>query len=121
MRALTAILAILTLMIAAGMMTARGQALLGLRPPPSAPSVTVIKDPPPAPPVHQAVPSRPPATPASRPAPASAPPAHAAPATPAQTGIAQISRIANILLNLPQVLSQTQVHPAPDHRPPDEP
>lgn len=105
MRTLTAVLAILTLMIAAGMMTARGQALLGLRPSPSAPSVTVIKDPPPAPPARQAVPSRPP----SRPAPA----AHAAPPTPAQTGIAQISRIANILLNLPQVLSQTQVNPAP--------
>ncbi|GEM_PF-2195017 len=57
--------------------------------------------------------------PARRPAPP-APvgrPAVAAPAAQPPSGLGQMASVANILLNLPQVLSETQVRPAPDNGP----
>lgn len=100
MRRVTVGLGVLTILSVIAGITPAGQALLGLRPSKSGPSVTVIPDTPPA---GSTTPLR--ARPAARPAPAEK-------ASPAQGGLEQISRIANILLNLPQVLSQTQVHPA---------
>lgn len=143
MRSLTTGLGILAILAVTGAMTLTGQAMLGFRPATQTdPAVTVIADTaPPAPKKVAASPRvatpatapavvQPPAArpvAASTPAPATqqAPAAHSASASPApaastrspqpaaQGGLGQVANVANILLNLPQVLSQTQVRPAP--------
>ncbi len=137
MRSLTTGLGILTILAVTGAITSMGQTMLGFKPASQAnPSETVIADTAPSAPKVAAVPRV--ATPApvapaavqspAKPAPAAqqAPAAHSSPARPApaasapspqpaQGGLGQVANVANILLNLPQVLSQTQVRPAPDN------
>ena len=132
MKFLTTALGGLTVLTVTGFATPPGQAMLGLHPAQTATPVSVIADPgpikvaapaaapvsaaPAAPAVtapHPAVaaPAAQPvrAAPAARPvAPASAVPAQAAPAANPMGGA---GAIANILLNLPQVLNQTRVGP----------
>jgi len=121
MRFLTAGLGVLTILTVTSAMTPSGQAMLGIRPSSNQAPVTVISDP--GPPRVAPAPAAPAAVHAPAPAPATTarPVAHPAPAAPAArpapskpaSGLGQITNIANILLNLPQVLSQTQVQPAP--------
>src|SRR5579864_5709041 len=123
MKFLTTALGGLTVLAVTGFATPPGQAMLGLHPAQTATPVSVIADPgpikvaaPAAAPVS-AAPAAPAVTaphpavaaPAARPvAPASAVPAQAAPAANPMGGA---GAIANILLNLPQVLNQTRVGP----------
>ncbi|HLW59182.1 MAG TPA: hypothetical protein VKV57_04565 [bacterium] len=107
-KTVAAIFGLFTVLATLGTMTPKGQGMLGLRPPQQAEPVTTIKDTAAAPPapiqqVREVVPSGHPA-PASR---------EAAPARPAQPQSGGLSTITNILLNLPQVLDQTRVGPAP--------
>lgn len=109
-------LGILTILALTGVMTPKGQAMLGLRPATQdQPNVAVIQD---APPAMARVPSRPAvASRISARSAATAPVARPDPpaqVNPAQSGLGQVANVANILLNLPQVLSQTQARPAPD-------
>jgi len=126
MRFLTAGLGVLTILTVTSAMTPSGQAMLGIRPSPNQAPVTVISDPgpalvAPAAPAPRPAPVAPAAVhpPAPAPATTARPVAHPAPAAPAArpstpaSGLGQITNVANILLNLPQVLSRTQVQPAP--------
>ncbi len=129
MKSLTAGLGVLTILAVTGAMTPSGQAMLGFRSgPQNQQNVAVIKDvPAPAPAVTRAAPALKAATPAptasaaaARPSPAArtavprqVPAAQPAPA-PAQSNPAgSVVNVANILLNLPQVLSQTKIGPLP--------
>jgi hypothetical protein len=132
-RSLAIWLGVFTLLIIFGAMTSRGQAMLGLRPPQNLVPVTPIQDtlqPAAAPlradqeqPMKAGAPAKggtasvnaaPQAQSTARPAPTAPTGRKSAPpqAGPAQGGLAQVTNIANILLNLPQVLDQTQVGPA---------
>ncbi len=119
MKTLTAGLGLLTILAVTGAMTPWGQTMLGFRPATeNEPSVTVIKDTPPpvaktAPNVITPAPASAHSAPAPAPAAARAPGAPSAQASPVQTGLGAVASIATILLNLPQVLAQTQVRPAP--------
>jgi hypothetical protein len=129
-----------TALAVAGSMTPTGQAMLGLRhPAEKATTVTVIQDKPaavPAPavtavPALNAAPAQPSSSaPQVRPVPRVAQPSSGAPqarpipqtrpsipqdrgqAVPPQGGQGGLASVANILLNLPQVLDQTHVGPA---------
>ena len=128
MRSITAGLGALTILAITGAVTTSGQTFLGFKPSSQDQSaVTVIKDTPADPPAVPA--AKAPAAVAPRPAsPAAARPAPAAPAVaqkPASpipgglgTGLGQVASVANILLNLPQVLTHPgQGGPAPGAAP----
>ncbi len=134
MRSLTAGLGALTILAVTGAVTTSGQTFLGFKPSSrDQAAVTVIKDTPADPPAVPAAkaPAAPgPASPAAaRPAPAATHPAVAQkPAAPAAsgspipgglgTGLGQVASVANILLNLPQVLTHPgQGGPAPGAAP----
>ncbi|HLJ60148.1 MAG TPA: hypothetical protein VKZ50_10490 [bacterium] len=123
MKSLTVGLGILTVLAVTAAMTPTGLAMLGVRPSQATPAVSVIADPPPppapvkapvarvaAPIAHHAAAPRSVGDRVVRTAPR---PAAAAPASPGLgqagigQGLGQIANIANILLNLPQVLSQS--------------
>mgnify|MGYP001388254601 CR=1 FL=1 len=128
MKSLTAGLGVLTILAVTGAMTPSGQAMLGFR---SAPqnqqNVAVIKDAPasagtraaPAPkavtpaPTVSAVAARPASAAARTAAPRPVPAAQRAPAPAQPDPVGSVVNVANILLNLPQVLSQTKVGPLP--------
>ena len=154
MRTMTAWLGALTVALASLLMTPPGQALFGMRPASSGPSLTVIADTlpaanmapakvhwpdrvqggpragapaPPAPSSREVSGARGDAVSAGAPSVRPIPNAQPAPAPPPQSptgvpesvpGMEQIARIANILLNLPQVLSEPQARP--DHGPHEE-
>lgn len=121
-KTLAAIFGLFTTLAVVGTLTPAGQAMLGLKPQQQAAPVTAISDTPasvpdPAPiaaPQPHLV-QQPVST--ARPVPAARPAARAqarpAPAPPQAQGAGGLSNIANILLNLPQVLDQTHVGPAP--------
>jgi len=124
MKSVTTGLGLLTALAVAAATTPSGQAVLGMQPRHENPAITVVKDaPPPAPQaVRRQTPARavPRAAVVRRRASSVAAPAspHAAVPAPAQPralpeGLPQFGNIAKILLNLPPVLSQTQVRPSP--------
>ncbi len=129
MRSVTAGLGALTILAVTGAITTSGQTFLGFKPSPRDQSaVTVIKD---APAATSAAPKAPVAPVAARPVshaapaaaqrpavrPAAAPAASAAPAPGGLgTGLGQAVSIANILLNLPQILTHP-AQPAPGYVP----
>src|SRR5215469_1703077 len=128
MKFLTTALGGLTILAVTGMVTAPGQAMLGLRQPQAAAPVSVISDPgpqkfvapaaaPTAPAVAPTAAPRPAiaapaaprpaaAPPVARPAPAATHAPVAAPAANPMGGLGGAGAITNILLNLPQVLQQ---------------
>ncbi|HYM92306.1 MAG TPA: hypothetical protein VEW91_11810 [bacterium] len=83
-------------------LTPVGQVMLGLRPAAQATSVTVIED-------------KPAEIPGASPASPTQPPGARSP----QGGPGVVGNVANILLNLPQILDQTRVGPAPLETKPD--
>lgn len=124
MKSVTAGLGAVTVLAVAAAMTPSGLAMLGVRPSQTAAAVSAIDDtPPPQPAPVKARPVARVASPVAHPVAASRPverrparvashPVAAAPASPGLgqagigQGLGQIANIANILLNLPQVLSQ---------------
>ncbi len=127
MKSLTTALGALTILTVTGMATPPGQAMLGIRQAQTAAPVSVISDPGPAKVAAPVAPAATPATvapqsaaPAARPAvaapaarpvvthPAAAPAAAVPTAAPAANPMGGAGAIANILLNLPQVLQGTQ-------------
>lgn len=138
MRTVTAALGALTILAVTGAITTSGQTLLGLRPSaqalssvtvikdtqapavaPSAPAATASEEAPVTPPragsgsARSAKPAAP--APAAARKPAVQQPAAQSPSVPGGlgTGLAQVASVANILLNLPQVLSHPGRGPAP--------
>jgi len=119
-RKLAVVFGAMTVLIASGSMTPAGQAMLGLKPAVNSAPVTVIDDV-----AVEAVPPQHTAGGQSRPAASIAPPrpspfVHRATrpsptAQPAQRGLAQLSNVARILLNLPQVLDRGRAGGAPGH------
>jgi hypothetical protein len=119
---------VVTALAVAGSLTPAGQAMLGFRHPESTTPVTAIEDksapvPSPVQSLQSGTAGSAPATPAARPTPPSVQgrqpvPGRPAPAQPSRQSAPQpggaggLAGVANILLNLPQVLDQTHVGPA---------
>jgi hypothetical protein len=125
-RKLAVVFGAMTLLTALGSMTPTGQAMLGLKPAVNSAPIKVIDDVP-----VEAVPPQHVGGGQPRPAATIAPPrpspflrrAATRPsptAQPAQRGLAQLSNVARILLNLPQVLDGGRVGGAPGHGRRDE-
>ena len=125
-RKLALVFGAMTVLTALGSTIPTGQAMLGLKPAVTSAPVTVIEDVPveAVPPQHVAggqprpaaaiAPSRP--SPFARRTTARPSPT----AQPAQRGLAQLSNVARILLNLPQVLDRGRLTGAPGHGRPDD-
>ena len=126
-RKLALVFGAMTVLTALGSITPTGQAMLGLKPAMKSAPVTVIDDVP-----VEAVPPQHVAGQQPRPAASIAPPRDgqrakdaaarpSPPAQPAQRGLAQLSNVARILLNLPQVLDRAHIGAPPGHGRRDEP
>ncbi len=99
-----------TVLAVAGSMTPAGQAMLGFRPPEKSTPVTVIEDKPvPVPSPVQPGAVGPAAAPGAGP---TQPAAQGRQPAPQQGGPGGVAGVANILLNLPQILDQTHVGPS---------